>query len=410
MAKPMRKISYTLLLVVLLSLLPLLAQGQADDRHAELTDPALTIDPAWAEPGTGPGVSSAYTEFQLVIENVVDGRIYALKTDTETGKVREKLLGRVLAPVMHISPDGFTAAGWGETGTVCATAVNAIHIKTDHNYETGRATLFSLLPVEFAGFDPTDYYSYFNETASLVTDIHAGHGIFGGLYSPLVNSPLHVIKAGDESGKVLPLPDGYMPAVGDTLVISVKRRVHNPEYIEFENRFGGLIWLKELGDEPYPIGQVLKPVQGVGRFLGTQYAGIGRIRANHPGVIDISTSPEGIVGGFQIIPRDHAMSSELSYVRLKTQWMVVGPLDALDASWEGTAPLFSEYLYPAYVPWDEPGEDAADILLGKFRVAGRYADSSDPASYEDLRESVYLDWDALKNLTHLRIVFPREGV
>jgi hypothetical protein len=152
---------------------------------------------------------------------------------------------------------------------------------------------------------------------------------------------------------------------------------------------------------------------GIGRFLGTQYADIGRIRAAHPGVICVSTSPAGQVGGFQIIPRDHAMSPELTYVRVKTQWMVVGPLWALDPSWEGLPPLFSDYLYPAFIPALNPdgsvNDDAqgADVFLDRFTVRGRYDDAENPEEYELLREFVYLHHTALEKLTHLRIYFPR---
>jgi len=45
------------------------------------------------------------------------------------------------------------------------------------------------------------------------------------------------------------------------------------------------------------LGLVLKPVFGVGRLEGTKWA--GRIRANHPGVICVSTSREGKVGDFK---------------------------------------------------------------------------------------------------------------
>ena len=142
-------------------------------------------------------------------------------------------------------------------------------------------------------------------------------------------------------------------------------------------------------------------------------ADVGRIRAAHPGVIDVSTSPNGEIGGFQIIPRDHAMSPEMTFTRTKTQWMVVGPLWALDESMEGLPPLFSDYLYPAFTPAMNPdgtvNEDisGAAAFLDRFTVRGRYADADDPEEYILLRPYTMLHNAALQELTHLRIYFPR---
>ncbi|MCB1219334.1 MAG: hypothetical protein H7A35_11050 [Planctomycetales bacterium] len=377
------------------------------DRHSEFKDEALRHWPSM------PDISGVYpqaahsqerTTYFIEIDNVVDGEI-RIVSDGFNGVV-----GHVLAPVSNYNKEGFTASGWAENGTCTASAVNAIHLKVKHNYETGRATIFSLVPIEFTTFDPKSYKSYFNQSSTLFTDITAGSEIFGGQWAPLVNSPLTFQRGEADWQRV---DESYVPAVGDQMRITVSRRKYNPEWIEFENGFGGLIWIKELGMDPYPIGQVLKPVAGVGRFLGTQYAERGRIRAAHPGVIDISTSPYDVIGGFQIIPRDHAMSSEMKFARLKTQWMVVGPLWALDPSWEGLPPLFTDYLYPAFTPaFNADGsvnEDVqgAAVFLDRFTVRARYRDSEDPTQYELLRESVYLDYDALETMTHVRIYFPR---
>lgn len=389
------------------------------DRHSEFTDPSI-VPPAWPANLPIPMHERPGKRFLIVIDNVAGGAIhireYAEQPPADGASAPEYQdlppLGTVITPVTAVNPRGFTASGWAKPGTVCATAVNAIHLKTDHDYSTGRGVIFSLLPIEQAEIDPKNYKSYISHETSLQTDIKAGTGIFGGRWAPLVGSTLCWRPAGTQEAYA-PVEPGWVPHAGDTLVIDVRRRKYNPEYIEFENSYGGLIWIKELGEDPYPIGQVLKPVVGVGRFLGTQYAEIGRIRAAHPGVICISTSPKGTIGGFQIIPRDHAMSPEMIYTRYKTQWMVVGPLWALDPSWEGLPPLFSDYLYPAYIPAvDEYGDpndavSAMEIYLGRFTVRGRYSDSDDPEEYVLLHEADYLNNYALKNLTHVRIYFPR---
>jgi hypothetical protein len=103
-----------------------------------------------------------------------------------------------------------------------------------------------------------------------------------------------------------------------------------------------------------------------GRFIGSYFSEVGRLRANHSGVIDISTSPRGVVGSFQIVPANHAMSPELSYILTSTQWMVIGPVNALDPSWEATAPLYSSYLRPRFDRADINNPDPVEGLAGRF--------------------------------------------
>lgn len=394
------------------------------NRHGELGDASQRLQPADPEwPGVYPTPAQLRERevFFIAIENRFDGAISVITTAVTSpsqccltppsGSILQ-LVGHVLAPVTQVNPKGFTASGWAEPGTICASAVNAIHLKTDHNYNDGRGVIFSLLPIEFAEFDPKAYKSYFNKSSSLFTDITAGSTIFGGQWSPLVGSRIMLVPGGDYSAAQDIVP-GYVPKDGDVLLLRVERRKYNPEWIEFENSFGGLIWIKEIGMDAYPIGQVLKPVVGIGRFLGTQYTGIGRIRAAHPGVICISTSPMNTIGGFQIIPRDHAMSPEMTNARVKTQWMVVGPLWALDPSWEGLPPLFTDYFYPAFSPaFTASGElnddiNGAAVFLDRFTVRARYSDAEDPQRYILLREADIIDNYALKTMTHLRIYFPR---
>ncbi len=339
----------------------------------------------------------------ISLDNRPGGRILVC----ENGETR--IIGKVLAPCGAVNANGFTASAWAEDSTVCATAVNAIHIKVCNSTETGRGTVFSLQPAEFLYFDPTDYGSYFSESASVFTDISAGTGIFGGPFTPLVGSKFFIQRASGfedlwQPSQALP---SYVPAVGDILIITVSRKA-DIDYIEFDNSFGGLISLKRIGKEPEVIGQVLKPVAGVGRFGGSIYAGVGRLRANHPGVVCVSTSPIGEIGGFQIIPSGHAMSPEMTFARTLTQWMVVGPVDARDPSWEGTAPLFFGHLYPSYLPFlgDAPelrSISALNRLLGRFYVMGRMRGSDEWTALPTVTGRVD---DALVDLAAIRIYLP----
>ncbi len=274
-------------------------------------------------------------------------------------------IGRVTGPATGANPAGYTASRWATDSSVCASAVNAVHVKIANHAETGRGVIFSIIP---AG--ETVGAAQGHRRTSIATDIAPGASIFGGGLAPPVDSPVLVVR---DAGPVR-LARDYVPSAGDVLLIVVHAPPSPAAEIEFENAFGGLIRLRYAGGEEKVIGQVLRPVAGVGRFPGTIDAAPGRIRANHPGVIDISTSPIGQVGGFQIVPRGHAGSPELSYVLTSTQWMVVGPVSALEPSWEGVAPLFARYLVPSYRADDLQHEDWMRRLLSRCQVQVRFGD------------------------------------
>ncbi|MEP0813959.1 MAG: hypothetical protein HRF49_04775 [bacterium] len=360
-------------------------------------------------------------EFFVVIRNTAGGEITAVN---RLGGGEALPLGKVLAPCATISQNGFTASGWGKTGCITGTAVNAIHCKVGQNPETGFGKIFSILPVEFANFDPTNYLSYYNKEASIFTDLHAGGDLFGGGFAPKVGSPFLISPAEEPDAKfaekvVVPefvagfanasgffaCPLDYTPKVGDVIAIKVSpSEGRNIEWIEFENKFGGFISVKYAGDEPVVLGQVYKPVFGVGRFEGTVYCGPGRIRANHPGVIDISTSPLGQIGGIQIIPLEHAMSPELKYARVLTQWMVVGPIDPRQSPvWEGLSPLFSGEIYPSYIPVEDKRFGDLDVFLGRFQIVVQMKGGD---GWQLMPIHIGRDDEALLGLEKLKILFP----
>ncbi len=364
--------------------------------------------------------------FLLVIENWTDGRIYAVN---RFGQDELTDLGKVLAPVASLNPNGFTASGWGQKGAVIATAVNAIHVKVGQNPDTSKGKVFSVLPIEFAEFDPTDYLSYFNEQASLFTDIHAGENIFGGGFAPRVGDLLFISPSLDSPDdrrnliRASPAVEfglsnsdrtfhswtpGLPPIVGDIIAIEVKKSSKkNFRYIEFNNKFGGLITgIDATTGEAIDIGQVYQPVFGVGRFEGSVYAASGRIRANHPGVICVSTSPIGELGGFQIIPLEHAMSPEMKFARTLTQWMVVGPIDPrTSAIWEGLAPLFYEALYPSYIGVSDERFDDMSVFLNRFNVDVMMKGDT---NYRPMPTLIGKQDEALMDLVKIRIYFPIE--
>ena len=338
---------------------------------------------------------------RIRIENAPDGVIAV----SEDGAWRA--IGRVLRPAEKVDRRGFTASIWAPSGTVAATAVNALHIKVGVNEAEDRGITMSLVPREFAPGSNLPFEETTTPAASIFTDIPAGSAIFGGDYSPLVGNPVFI----ERNRELVPLPPDYVPGRGDVLVISIRRPEQYPSQLVFENRFGGFIYLEYPNGYCKMIGEVLRPVIGVGRFVGGLYAGIGRIRADHPGVIDISTSLIGEIGGFQIIPANHAMSPETKYVRRLTQWMVVGPLDARDRSWEGVAPLFLRYLRPKYSQADLYADDWQQRLLGRFLVEARIAGRWQAMPHLSLGTSANIplpEWamTALEEVEAIRILFP----
>jgi hypothetical protein len=153
-------------------------------------------------------------------------------------------------------------------------------------------------------------------------------------------------------------------------------------------------------------------VRGTGRFDGTEYAPASSIRANHPGVICISTTPrsnelslsravsknEDPRGGFQIIPANHAMDSEMVKALFETEWMVVGPTESSNPSPDGSAPLFKYYIRP-----DGTNKNEA----GRTRVLARFGDDKD---WKPLPVIHGLAPDSLKDLKGLKLEFPTEPI
>lgn len=345
--------------------------------------------------------------YRIEVYNKVGGQIAVSKNRGSSWEV----VGRVLYPCQSVNTKGYTASKWAKAGAVAASAVNAIHIKTDDNIPDDKGVVFSLVPVEM--LNPPGYYnSFLSPDSSIYTDIHAGTSIFGGGYSPYVGNPVVCV---DPSGETIPVNNGYVPKINDIILIKVLQPIFYPKAIVFENRFGGPVKVIYLAGEERVIGEVLKPVEGVGRFQGSQFTGVGRIRANHTGVIDVSTSPMNKTGGFQIIPSNHAMSPEMGKARTMTQWMIVGPVSVYGASLEGRSPLFSSYLQPRYAKADIDSPKWLDELLNRFIVDVKLEGSDSwqpmPSFFLDPDLSKTLpEWSAsaLKDVTHIRILFPVE--
>jgi hypothetical protein len=257
-------------------------------------------------------------------------------------------IGKVLKPALSYNTDAFRASGYIENGVVAATASNAIHIKVGDNgadpinspEKSGRT--ISILPKGTSLTEPD---------SRIVTNIVGGTLIFNE-YAPFVGNKVYLEK----DGNLLDLPDNFIPSLGDRILILVTRPEVMPTEIVFENRLDGNVYVCYENGRKEIVAKVVRPVKGVGRFGGTIFSLPSTVRANHPGVIDISTSPvfrgdpsQAIpedMGGFQIIPIRHSYTPELKGVWTATQWMIVSPID--NTHLEAMPPLFRGYIRPGY--------------------------------------------------------------
>lgn len=315
--------------------------------------------------------------------------------------------GRVLRYTTRTNPRGYTASKWIPAGRVAATAVNAVHITVGYNAEDDRGVIVSLLPREFLA-PVAGYNSYLSPDSSIYTDIAAGESIFGGGIAPFVGNPVYLEA---EHSRLLPLPADYLPARGDVLVIVLLRPDPYPIAAEFENWEGGAISLRYPDGSSRLLGWVIRPVRGIGRFAGSLYAGIGRVRADHAGVVDISTSPLGFLGAFQVIPVGHALSPEMDFAWSKSQWMIAGPAQAESPLWEGLMPLFYQHVRPDYLADDLYRPDWQMRLLSRFLVEVDGGDGWEPIPCLRLAPDLAVPlpaWadNALEEVRRVRILFP----
>ena len=151
----------------------------------------------------------------------------------------------------------YTASAWGEPGSVCASAVNAVHMLV--SVEKGRGRTLSIIPKETIA--PAA-----GPGASIVLDAKAGESVFGA-WAPAVGSRVSVRGA---DGASAPLAADNLPKAGDTLVIEVFEDPSLPYMVDIENRPGGRV-VAWYSDGYKILGRVLVALGGTGRFEGTLF-------------------------------------------------------------------------------------------------------------------------------------------
>lgn len=298
----------------------------------------------------------------------------------------EHSLGKILAVPSAARYPSYSASAWGEPGAVCASAVNAVHLLVSVEDKKGRT--LSIVPEETIA--PAA-----KPGASFVLSSSAGRGIFGAWAPP---SGTEVLLLSPE-GSFIKLAKNALPQKGDVLIMRVYAR-DTPYFVEIENRPGGRVtaW---SNSGCAVIARVIRHVSGTGRFEGTLFQSGSRLRANHPGVLDFSTGEKGKIGGFQIIPWDHALySKEMQGAWDMTQWMIIAPAGGSPAM-GGRFPLFAGAL--------TPGPAEGEMLWDLWSAYGRKSlilARLNGKEWQFLPPVSGRNDDGLREVTHLRIYYP----
>lgn len=320
--------------------------------------------------------------FSVLIDNSAGGKI-TIYTD---GGSRE--IGEVVTPATQATraSDGFWASHYvcaqnGTKGAIVASAVNAIHMRCGpkRQYDPAKPTNWNASELSIIPFTEE------GGTGDIVVSNPGGYGIFNE-WSPYVGNPVYAL----DRGSWVPLDSYFTDPTRippQFLFIDVRRPRDNVRYIEFENwskgdvvngvqmeDYGGIYVMDET-EKRYQIGRVLQRATQTGRFIGSEYADIGRVRATHPGVLELSTTrwrgktdDENLRGGVQIVPANHAKYLHYnlgqSWFIGGGAWMIVGPVnstqeDLKNPSYtedgkllidpiEGLPPIFSGYIRPYF--------------------------------------------------------------
>lgn len=338
--------------------------------------------------------------FKIYIENFSGGKI----TKVENSGTHV-LIGNVLRPatLAKDASDGFWASHYekaydGTHGAVTAAGVNAIHLRVGPEAAYDPLNPYAWTP-KLISLGPKENYDYAGgvySDALIYTDIPGGSGIFGGWTAPFVGNKVEYYTSTGEWRPVTEYYNGdYTKVAPKRLLITVAKPSTSdgsPDYLEFENWAAGdqVAGVTKATNGRvlvhYPNGttkhaaDVIQRVSGTGRFDGSEYAEVGRVRASHPGVLCLSTSPKvGYTtdankrGGFQIIPPNHAkfLAYDLAQDSFigKPQWMIIGPVGSssstlydtrytidgklsYDPAWEAVAPVFGMYIRPKHIPGD----------------------------------------------------------
>ncbi len=303
-------------------------------------DGAITVT---LPPASAPEVATVEIHrIRIVNEN---GGAIQISTD---GGQTYRLIGRVLAPATTAA-ESYRAAEYAQPGTVAAIAVHGLRIRVGADDPQLHGPLsVSIDPKEYAsGIVNEGFGGHVAGSSGIFTDIPAGTSIFRDL-APAVGDTVYLESS---TGKLTPITPFFRPTgKGDVLVIPV-RVLQNPvAQVVFPNKEGAPVDVTYADGKTVTVTHVIHIAQGVGRFDGTSYTGLGQLNTAHTGVLTVSTVPRdaapGVAegegkerrGGFQIAPSWHNNRTEEAG---SPQTMTLGEYGVpRKRDQEGTAPLF----------------------------------------------------------------------
>lgn len=326
-------------------------------------------------------------------------------------------VGRVKGPA-NARIFGFVAASYIPHGSVAATAVHGIRIKSGQ-YTLGigkeqKSMLFSIEPNEFSKI-PNGFGGHRPRSSGVYTDIFAGHSIFRN-ESPYVGNAVFV----ERNHTLLPLPEDYTPVEGEVFIITVTRPASTISEIDFENKPAGKVTVIYPDGSGEQIASVDRPVMGTGRYDGTTFTGVGAVNTNHGGVLTISSAPACLPmtdeggpqetrGGFMVQPYFHVKEQGEE----SPQVMVIGPKDSRHPRMEGTPPIFFGHInlsrywghpensFRAQVKIDDgPWEDVPQIV-------GKVDDSFTPTYLESYFTAKGTPRKVTQGVTAVRLQFAK---
>jgi hypothetical protein len=308
--------------------------------------------PAVSQPAAGPGFipdeaalkvppPQQRLVYSVVIENRSGGLIRVIDPPAQFLLARPGVdIGTVVRPATMLNTESFHASLWGGPGTVVASAVNAVHIKAYDQPGLPRAAVITLLPSQLLSHELDGSQARLRDD-QIYTDIPGGHGIFGGAYPVIAGNPARVYR---NMRRVEFSPGNTSLRQGDVIIIQVQAPLEWPRMLTVQNAPGGKVTMRDAGGADVECGSVEKPVTGTGRFSGGAFCAAGGIRATHTGVLDIDFSPQGLLGGLQLIPHAHSLSPELTYSQESPPYgILLGPGGS---DLRGQAPVYSGYIYP----------------------------------------------------------------
>ena len=185
------------------------------------------------EHGPSPAVQPENDEETIEIgrvrlHNIKNGEIEGSRDEGKTWGV----IGHILVPCIKVNVLGFNASKYGQNGSVVATAVNAIHLRTGYNAKENRGIIWSLAPLAETAAGRNSLQQEISPQSAAYTDMPGGTGLFGGPFTPFVGNPLFLDN--DRNNSLAPLPLDYIPKLGDSWVWQVRRPKRYPREIVFE--------------------------------------------------------------------------------------------------------------------------------------------------------------------------------